>query len=85
MANVNRFEPKSVKVWENGRYFVEKTPELEAEVEKVIKLWEESDSLKGYCSQKRRAKLYEYKSDDYKITTVAEHYGVTCVCLWKKQ
>lgn len=70
-------------VWNCGKYLFERTPELEAEVEKVLKLWRESDALDGYCPYERKAKLYEYQSDAYHITTAVEHYGVTAVCLWK--
>lgn len=80
-----RFDGNYVKVWasDQGGYLVEKTPELEEEVRKIQKLWRESDDLQGYCPHAREAKLYEYKSPGYEITTVAEHYGVTCVILWK--
>lgn len=74
-----------VKVWasDQGGYLVEKTPELEREVKKIQQLWRESDELKGYCPHAREAKLYEYNSPGYEISTCAEHYGVTVVILWK--
>lgn len=88
MANVNGqthdSDVKRVKVWSSEEgYIAEKTPELEAEVRKIVKLWNESDALEGYCPHEREAKVHEYRTPGYEIGTVAEHYGVVSIVLYK--
>ena len=75
---------KSVKVWSDGRYFVEKTPEIEAEVKKVCAIWKESDEIPGYNPFAKAGKMEDYKSDGYEIGFVTEHYGVASVTLYKE-
>lgn len=79
MKNVNE-----TRVWccERG-YLVEKTPELETEVQKVLQLWKESDALPGYCPHAKEAKVHEYNTPGYRVGTVTEHTGVASVSLYK--
>ena len=73
------------EVWNSDYGFlVPKTHEIEAEVNKVLDLWEESDAMRGYCPHAREEKLYEYSSPNFQITTVTEHTGVVFVALYKK-
>ena len=75
---------KYTEVWNCERgYLVPKTNELETEVMKIRKLWEESEALEGYCPHAREAKVCEYKHPYYEVWTVAEHTGVTFVGLWR--
>ena len=74
---------KSVEVWSNGRYYVEKTPELETEVKKVRAIWKESDDIPGYNPFAKAEKMNDYNSDGYSIGFVTEHYGVASVSLYK--
>lgn len=71
-------------VWSCERGFlVERTPELETEVQKVLQLWRESDALPGYCPHAKEAKVCEYNTPGYRVGTVTEHTGVASVSLYK--
>ena len=65
-------------------YLIPKTDEIEAEVLKILKLWDESDALPGYCPYAREQKLYEYNNPMFEIETVSEHTGVMFVALFMK-
>ena len=75
---------KSVEVW-SGRYYVKKTPEIEAEVKKVCDIWRESNDIPGYNPWGKLAKMNDYQSDNYGIGCVTEHCGVECVVLYKDE
>lgn len=72
-------------VWTSGGGFtVEQTPEIKAEVKKVLKLWKESRNLEGYCPGAREDKVLEYnKTPGYEVSTVSEQTGVEAIDLYK--
>lgn len=73
------------EVWNSDcGYLVSKTHEIETEVAMVLKLWDESDALRGYCPNAREEKLHEYNNPNFQIGTVAEHTGVVFVALFRK-
>lgn len=77
---------KYTEVWNSERgYLVPKTHEIETEVKKVLKLWDESEALTGYCPQAREQKVCEYSHPIFEVWTVAEHTGVTFVALYRKE
>lgn len=72
-------------VWDSDHgYIVPKTNELEIEVMKILKLWDESDRLTGYCPYEREQKIHEYWSPSFEIETVSEHTGVVFISLYAK-
>lgn len=74
-----------IEVWNSDcGYLVPKTHEIETEIERVLKLWDESDALPGYCPHEREQKLYEYSNPNFEIETVTEHTGVVFVAVYMK-